>query len=188
MISITITGARIALAELTESEKLIKRARISALNKTATSTRRKIAADLSAATGIKRGGAGGALQRMKIKKASRRYPDNARIIPSSSGIEMVNYKRIMIEPLQGRMAQTAARAYVPWYGGKKVVHGFVNPAHGMSVVYSTITSKGKLDKPVKAFGPSIASAWKAGDLGEKYSAYAEREFVNRFIEEINKRR
>lgn len=183
MIEMEIRGAKQVINALRAVPKEIQRAKINALNQTATATRKAIAQELSQVTGIKRGGKGGAQQRMKIKRAKRRYP-NARIIPSSSGVEMPFYRKVTAEPVSG--SPTVARALIPWFGGRKVVAGFINPAHDPNKVLRTITPKGLMQKPEEAIGPSVAAAWRDGRIMKRYEKPAVRIFNKKFGEQIDK--
>ncbi|MBN0308424.1 hypothetical protein JTL37_34640, partial [Pseudomonas aeruginosa] len=62
-------------------------------------------------------------RRIVIKRA-RAGRMNARLIPSSSGVNVTAYRRWIFEPINS----TRARIYVVGPNGRKVAAGFVNPS------------------------------------------------------------
>lgn len=128
---------------------------------------------------------------LKLKRA-RRGRMNARIIPSSSGILVVNYKTWGFDVIDA----TRARIWVRGPAGRKVAAGFVNPSSSQKLPWSTRSSKTKGSKTYAykralqlAQGPSAAYWFKqlSGSQTVRWvSAYLQQEFEKRITREVAK--
>lgn len=130
--------------------------------------------------------------RLTVKRA-RRGRMNSRIIPSSSGVRVDDYRRWVFEVL----APTRARIYVYGLRGRKVAAGFVNPASSRQAPLSTRSSKttarGKTYAYSKALsaaiGPSTAYWFKqlsGSDTVRWVNIFLQQEFEKRMRKEIAK--
>lgn len=157
-----------------------------ALNTTATATRRERYVKPMGQS-IKRKRLNAA---MKIKRANTRHL-NARIIPSSSGLLVLNYSRWGYDVL----SPTRARIWVTGPHGRKVAAGFVNPASGKKFPWSTRSKKTKGSKTYvyhdwkTAMGPSAAYWFKLLTDGATIrwtNTFLAQEFERRIRQEIEK--
>lgn len=73
---------------------------------------------------------------LRVKRANSRRMD-ARIIPSSSGVLVVNYRQWGFDVIDA----TRARIWVAGPGGKKIAAGFVNPSSRQRLPLSTRSGK-----------------------------------------------
>ncbi|GMQ53505.1 hypothetical protein [Halopseudomonas aestusnigri] len=125
----------------------------------------------------------GADTRGKIRiKRARRGMMNARVIPSSSGIRVDDYKRWVFEALSA----TRGRVYVYGLRGQKLAAGFVNPSSNRQTPLSTRIKRGKISA---ALGPSIAYWFKqlsTPQMQRRTNAFLQREFERRLRAEIAK--
>ncbi|MDP2446594.1 hypothetical protein [Pseudomonas sp.] len=130
--------------------------------------------------------------KLTIKRA-RRGRMNSRIIPSSSGVRVDDYRRWIFEVL----APTRARLYVYGLRGRKVAAGFVNPASSRQAPLSTrnskTTARGKTYARKKALsaaiGPSTAYWFKQLTTSQTLrwtSDFLQQEFAKRMQLEIDK--
>ena len=130
--------------------------------------------------------------KLAIKRA-RKGRMNSRIIPSSSGVRVDDYRRWIFEVL----APTRARIYVYGLRGRKVAAGFVNPASTRQAPLRTrgskITARGKTYATKKALsaaiGPSTAYWFKQLTTTQtiKWTAdFLQEEFAKRMQKELNK--
>lgn len=128
---------------------------------------------------------------LKLKRA-RRGRMEARIIPSSSGILVVNYRTWGFDVIDA----TRARIWVRGPAGRKVAAGFVNPSSSQKLPWSTRSSRTKGSKTYAykralqlAQGPSAAYWFKqlSGSPTIRWvSAYLQQEFEKRLTKEIAK--
>lgn len=130
--------------------------------------------------------------KLTIKRA-RRGRMNSRIIPSSSGVRVDDYRRWVFEVL----APTRARIYVYGLRGRKVAAGFVNPASSKQAPLSTRSSKttarGKTYAYKRALsaalGPSTAYWFKQLTTNQTMawiSEFLQQDFAKRMDKEIKK--
>ena len=118
-LSVRLQGLELAKARLATVNRNIDPVMRGALNTTATATRReRFARPMGKAFPTRL-----ANSKMRIKRA-RRGMMNARIIPSSSGIEVTRYRSWGFD----RIDATRARIWVIGPQGKKIAAGFVNPS------------------------------------------------------------
>lgn len=97
-----------------------------------------------------------------IKRANSKRKD-ARLIPSSSGIQVTQYKHWTYLKIDG----TRARIVVTGLYGRKLAAGFVNPMSRKRAPLSTRSSKARvLKNPSKNRTPHIKSYVYAHPLGE----------------------
>ena len=129
---------------------------------------------------------------LKVKRARRGRMD-ARIIPSSSGVLVVNYRTWGFDVIDA----TRARIWVRGPRGRKVAAGFVNPSSSQKLPLSTRSSKttarGKTYAYKRALqlarGPSTAYWFKqlATTQTIKWTSdYLQAEFAKRLQKEIDK--
>lgn len=128
---------------------------------------------------------------MKVKRANSRRME-ARIIPSSSGVLVVNYRTWGYE----QISPTRARIWVMGPNGKKIAAGFVNPASVGKLPLSTRSRRTKLAKTYEytralqlAQGPSTAYWFKQLTDGKTIAwvnAFLQQEFARRLRKELNK--
>jgi hypothetical protein len=129
---------------------------------------------------------------LKIKRANSRLL-NSRIIPSSSGIPVINYKTWGFDPIDA----TRGRIWVAGPRGRKVAAGFVNPASANRLPLSTRSSKTKGTKSYDykralqlAQGLSAAYWFKQLSDAETirwFNSFLQQEFNKRVRREIAKR-
>lgn len=129
---------------------------------------------------------------LKIKRARRGRMDS-RIIPSSSGVLVVNYRSWGYDVIDA----TRARIWVRGPAGRKVAAGFVNPSSAQKLPLSTRSSKttarGKTYAYKRALqlarGPSTAFWFKQLTNSQTMawvSDYLQKEFAARLDKEIKK--
>ena len=130
--------------------------------------------------------------KITIKRA-RRGRMNSRIIPSSSGVRVDDYRRWVFEVL----TPTRARIHVYGLRGRKVAAGFVNPASSRQAPLRTKSSKttarGKTRTYKKALsaaiGPSAAYWFKQLTTQQTirwHSDFLQQDFARRFEKESAK--
>ena len=129
---------------------------------------------------------------LKVKRARRGRMD-ARIIPSSSGVLVVNYRTWGFEVIDA----TRARIWVRGPRGRKIAAGFVNPSSSQKLPLSTRSSKTTARGKTYAYrralqlarGPSTAYWFKqlATTQTIKWTSdYLQAEFAKRLQKEIDK--
>lgn len=126
---------------------------------------------------------------LKIKRANSRLL-NARIIPSSSGILVVNYRGWGFDKIDA----TRGRLWVTGPSGRKIAAGFVNPSSAQRLPLSTRSSKTKgaktyaYKRPLQlAQGPSAAYWFKQLTDSQSirwFNAFLQQEFEKRIRREI----
>jgi len=162
--------------------KETERAQRNALNTGATEFKRSFVDDISAGTGLKK-----KLVRGRIRVSRAKGSDGeARVIPDSRGLPITEYTW-RPEPAGH---PTRARVLVRWFGGWKVAAGFVNPEADRPLPMKTITSRGRLRRPVLAHGFSVALAFKhVRDDGrlDRYAARLAEIFEEKLEDQINRR-
>ena len=167
-----------------------------ALNTTATHTRAEMYVKpmATALTGKK------TRSRMVIKRANSRWIQS-RIIPSSSGVEVLEYRRWGYDPIE----KTRGRIWVRGPSGRKVAAGFVNPSGRKKKPLITKSEKARnLKRPPKfdqrksylykkplqdALGPSVAYWFKQLTTLRTINwvnAYLQQEFNKRLQKELLK--
>ena len=129
---------------------------------------------------------------LKVKRANSRRL-NARIIPSSSGVLVVNYRNWGFDVL----SPTRARIWVTGPNGRKVAAGFVNPSSAHKLPLSTRSVRAKGAKTYNyqralqlAQGPSVAYWFKQLSGGQTIrwiNAFLQQEFEKRIRREIARR-
>lgn len=138
---------------------------------------------------------------LRIKRANSRRLES-RIIPSSSGVLVVNYRTWGYEQLSA----TRARIWVRGPNGRKVAAGFVNPSSSRKLPLATrsgrerkVHAKTKLPSirqyryeyrvPEDALGPSTAYWFKQLTNTRTIAwvnAYLQQEFARRLRKELSK--
>jgi len=158
------------------------RAQRNALNSAATEFKRGFVNDISAGTGLKK-----KLVRRNISvRRAKGERMEARIIPVSQGLPITEY----IWRPEPAGHPTRARILIRWFGGWKVAAGFINPEADRPLPMRTITSRGRLKRPILAHGLSVASAFKhVRDDGrlDRYSARLAEIFEEKLEDQINRR-
>ncbi|WP_325435167.1 hypothetical protein [Pseudomonas nitroreducens] len=130
--------------------------------------------------------------RMKIKRANSRRL-NARVIPSSSGVEVLSYRQWGSD----RIDATRAVVWVRAPDGRKVAAGFVNPSSKRQLPWATRSAKkgrsnayrSEWGKRRVAMGPSVAYWFRRLSGGETIrwtSAFMQQEFERRMRRELAK--
>ncbi|WP_324730978.1 hypothetical protein [Pseudomonas paeninsulae] len=187
-VNVQFKGLELAKARLAELGRTVEPVLRGALNTTATKARSD--------RYIKplRGTIKGARVRraMKVKRAGKRRSD-ARVIPSSSGIPVLEYAGWGFDPIDA----TRARVWVRSPSGKKIAAGFVNPSSAKKQPLSTRSSKtaarGKTYTYKRALGaasgPSAAYWFKqlsGNDTIRWVNVFLRQEFEKRMRKEVAK--
>lgn len=186
-ISVNLSGIEQAKARLAEVGRKVDPVLRGALNTTGTKARtERYVKPMSPSIKAQR-----LRSALKLKRA-RRGRMNARIIPSSSGILVVNYKSWGFDVIDA----TRARIWVAGPSGRKVAAGFVNPSSIQKLPWSTRSSRTKGSKTYAykralqlAQGPSAAYWFKqfSGSQTVRWvNAYLQQEFERRLRKEVGK--
>lgn len=186
-VSLRVVGLEQATARLREAGKKVDGVLRGALNTTATKGRtERYVRPLSKTIAGAR-----ARRALRIKRANSRRME-ARIIPSSSGVLVANYKTWGYDQIDA----TRARIWVRGPNGRKVAAGFVNPASINRLPLSTRSSKTRGAKAYAyrralqlAQGPSAAYWFKQLTDSRAIAwvnAYLQQEFAKRLRKELNK--
>lgn len=186
-VRIRSVGTEFAKARLAEVNRSVVPVLRGALNTTATKTRAE-----RYVKPLNKTFAGARTRKgMKVKRANTRYM-NSRLIPSSAGVEVPEYKTWGIEPIDA----TRARIWVLGPKGRKIAAGFVNPSSKGRKPLSTRSSKTTRNKtyaysrPVQtAQGPSIAFWFKAltdSATVRWVNIFLQQEFERRIKKEVAK--
>ena len=187
MFAVRLQGVEQAQKMLRELDKKIDPVLRGSVNTTATSTRTQRYANPmrgSFPTAFSR-------QKIKVKRAGRRYSD-ARLIPSSAGIDVPEYKSWGYDPID----KTRARIWVTGPNGRKVAAGFVNPSSRKRLPWATKSEKRTARKAyiygrdmITAQGPSMAYWFRqltdAGTI-RWVNAFLQQEFAKRMRKELAK--
>ncbi len=130
--NVRLAGRELAQARLAAIGRSVEPVARGAVNTTATRTRAeryvKPLAGTIAAPRLRRA--------LRVKRANSRRMD-ARIIPSSSGVLVVNYRQWGFDVIDA----TRARIWVAGPSGKKIAAGFVNPSSRQRLPLSTRSGK-----------------------------------------------
>lgn len=186
-IRVELHGVELAKARLAEVGRKIDPALRGALNTTGTKARtERYVKPMSGTVKPQR------LRRALKLKRARRGRMESRIIPSSSGILVVNYRTWGYEEI----TPTRARIWVRGPGGRKIAAGFINPSSRHKLPWITRSSRTKGAKTYAykralqlAQGPSAAYWFKqlsGADTVKWVNAYLLREFERRISIEITK--
>jgi hypothetical protein len=187
-VNVRLHGLELAKARLAEVNKKVDPVLRGALNTTATKARGERYVKPLGKT-LK-----GARVRaaMKVKRANSRRL-NSRIIPSSSGVLLMNYRAWGFDPIN----PTRARLWVRAPNGRKVAAGFVNPSSAGKLPWNTRGKKARaagkkaFDHRRLAMGPSVAYWFKALTDAQTIrwiNGYLQQEFEARIRKEIAKAR
>lgn len=187
-VTIQVMGLKQAQKQLADQGKKVDPVLRGALNTTATKSRaERFVKPLAKTMKAQRVRAG-----LKIKRARRGRMDS-RIIPSSSGVLVVNYRTWGYDVIDA----TRARVWVRGPAGKKVAAGFVNPSSSQKLPLSTRSSKttarGKTYAYKRALqlarGPSTAFWFKRLMTTQTIawiSDFLQQDFAKRMQKEIDK--
>lgn len=130
--NVRLVGRELAQARLAAIGRSVEPVARGAVNTTATRSRAeryvKPLAGTIAAPRLRRA--------LRVKRANSRRMD-ARIIPSSSGVLVVNYRQWGFDVIDA----TRARIWVAGPSGKKIAAGFVNPSSRQRLPLSTRSGK-----------------------------------------------
>lgn len=127
---------------------------------------------------------------MRVKRANTRRMES-RIIPSSSGVLLLNYQVWGFDTL----SPTRARLWVRAPNGRKVAAGFVNPSSAGKLPWNTRGKKAKaagkkaFDHRRLAMGPSVAYWFKrlSGSQTIRWTnIFLQQEFEKRMRKELAK--
>lgn len=192
-INLKVQGVEMAKARLAEVGRKIDPVIRGALNTTAARTRTRHYVrpmDKFLGRGQVRNG-------LRIKRARGRLK-NARVIPSSSGVPVTQYKRWIFEWI----APTRARIWVWGPGGRKLAAGFVNPASAAQQPWRTRSTTTRETKKKgqrtysyqagglrPALGPSVAYWFKLLSNSQNImwtNTFLQQEFEKRLRKEIAK--
>lgn len=178
-LSVKLTGLEDATRRLAEASRRVDPVLRGALNTTASRTRRdRFVRPMGRAIKSRRLNAA-----LKIKRANSRNM-NSRIIPSSSGILVLNYRTWGMEKINA----TRARIWVLGSNGHKVAAGFINPSSKQKLPWSTRGKRAQGGLRT-AIGPSAAYWFKQlsrGDTVQWVNAFLQKEFERRITQELNK--
>lgn len=187
-VSVKFVGAELAQARLAEMGKKIDPVLRGALNTTATKTRavRYVKPLSRSIKGVR------VRRAMRVKRANTRRMES-RVIPSSSGIRVLEYAGWGFDPIDA----TRARIWVRSPSGRKVAAGFVNPASLKKLPLSTRSSKttarGKTYTYKRvlsdALGPSAAYWFKqltGADTVRWVNTFLQQEVEKRIRKELAK--
>ena len=187
-VTVKLLGLKAAERQLQAQAKKVDPVLRGALNTTATKTRtERFVKPLTQTIRPQR-----VRSAIKVKRARRGRMD-ARIIPSSSGVLVVNYRTWGFDVIDA----TRARIWVRGPRGRKIAAGFVNPSSSQKLPLSTRSSKttarGKTYAYKRALqlarGPSTAYWFKqlATTQTIKWTSdYLQAEFAKRLQKEIDK--
>lgn len=163
-LSVELRGADKAKATLSAIGRNVDPVIRGALNSTATAVRREMYVRQLLGVFMRRRFLN---DRLKIKRANRGRM-NARVIPSGSGVDVLNYRRWGFDPVD----KTRAIIWVTGPHGKKIAAGFVNPSSSGRLPWATRSSKTvaraggarnyryEWQKRRLAMGPSVAYWFK----------------------------
>lgn len=146
-LAVSLQGEQQARARLEGIKNGFERVLRGALNTTATEARKTLYVQ-PLAVAFK----GASVRKRLVIKRARSRRLNARIIPSSSGVEVIQYKRWGFDPI----SPTRARVWVMGPGGRKIAAGFVNPAGDKRQPLSTRSSRARSVGP-GARNPQVTS-------------------------------
>lgn len=127
---------------------------------------------------------------MKVKRANTRRLES-RIIPSSSGITLLNYNTWGYDAIDA----TRARLWVRGPSGRKVAAGFVNPSSAQRLPWDTRSKRARQNKANAwehrrlAMGPSAAYWFKqlSGTQTIRWvNTYLQQEFAKRLRKELRR--
>lgn len=184
---VRVVGVEQAMQRLAEVGRKVDPVLRGALNTTATKTRtERYVKGLTGSIKAVR-----VRRALKIKRANSRYM-NARIIPSSAGILVLNYQTWGFDQIDA----TRGRIWVSGVNGRKVAAGFVNPSSAQKLPLSTRSSKTRGAKAYNykralqlAQGPSAAYWFKQLTDSQTINwvnAYLQQEFAKRLRKELSK--
>ncbi len=187
-LSVKIVGLEMARARLAEQGRKVDPVLRGALNTAANKgrTERYVKPLGSALKGAR------VRRALKVKRANTRHL-NARIIPSSSGVLLQNYRTWGYDPIDA----TRARLWVRGPGGRKVAAGFVNPSSAGKLPWNTRSKRARLagkkafDHRRLALGPSAAYWFKqlSGNATVRWiNIFLQQEFERRIKRELAKAR
>ena len=186
-LSVRVIGIEQAQKHLAAQAKKIDPVLRGALNTTATKTRaERYVKPMSASVPGKR-----LRQSLKIKRANKRWMQS-RIIPSSAGIPVLEYKTWGYDPID----KTRGRIWVRGPSGRKVAAGFVNPSSAGKKPLTTRSEKRTARRTYKyklalqgAMGMSAAYWFKQLSSSQTINwlhAYLQQEFNKRLQKELLK--
>lgn len=196
-VTVKVMGLKQAQRQLDDQAKKVDPVLRGALNSTATKGRTERFVKpirplfKTAGKGGRLGGSG--LRGSLIIKRARKGRMNSRIIPSSSGVRIDDYRRWSYEVI----TPTRARIYVTGLRGRKVAAGFVNPASAGRRPWRTASVKrtvagrvyGYKKALVAALGPSTAYWFKQLNTTQTIkwiSDFLQEDFTKRMTKEIAK--
>lgn len=186
-VKVRLVGMELAKARLAEVNRRVDPVLRGALNTTATKVRtERYVRPLSGTLKPQRLRAA-----MRVKRANSRRM-NSRIIPSSSGVLVQNYRAWGFDQIDA----TRARIWVRGPSGRKIAAGFVNPSSLQKLPWST---RGRLAKGKKgaaqwaarqlAIGPSAAYWFKQLTDSQTIrwtNTFLQQEFERRIKREVAK--
>ena len=185
-VKLKLNGVEQAMRQLQDAGKKIDPVLRGALNTTATKTRTD--RYVSKLKGTLR--AGRVRSALKVKRANSRRM-NSRIIPSSSGILLMNYQSWGYDPIDA----TRARLWVRAPNGRKQAAGFVNPSSLGKLPWNTRSKMGRGSGEAAwrarrlAMGPSAAYWFKQLTTNQTIrwvNAYLQQEFAKRMRKELSR--
>ncbi|MDU4255816.1 hypothetical protein [Pseudomonas sp.] len=187
--SVRLVGQERARAQLAARARSVDPVIRGAVNATATAARRERYTRKMMGTFLSRQFLN---SRMKIKRANSKRL-NARVIPSSSSVMVLNYKTWGFDPIDA----TRAVIWVRGLNGKKVAAGFVNPSSRGRLPWATRSERAGRSKNYRyewsqrrlAMGPSVAHWFRqltdAATINWT-NAFLQQEFERRMRREIAK--
>lgn len=194
-LNVRLIGGDLAKARLAAVGRQIEPVQRGTLNTTATQARAKLyVAPMLGAFGSRRF----LNKKMIVKRANTRRM-NARVIPSSSGIEVTSYKSWSYEAIDA----VRARIFVIGPNGRKMAAGFVNPSSRSKFPLATRSERARTSRKRlpeitsyryrwrlgEALGPSIAYWFKQLTTSNSIrwvNSFLQQEFERRIRREIAK--
>lgn len=191
-VKLKLNGVEQAMRQLEQASKKVDPVLRGALNSTATKSRAQryvkplYGTFKSSVLGARLEGAD--LRGKITVKRAKKGRMNSRLIPSSSGVLVDDYRRWVFEAL----TPTRGRIYVYGLRGKKVAAGFVNPG---SIRQAALSSRNGKKTPAgrprlgPAIGPSAAYWFKQLTTNQTIrwvNAYLQQEFAKRMRKELSR--
>ena len=189
---IKVIGLEHAMRQLEQASKKVDPVLRGALNSTATKSRAQryvkplYGTFKSSVLGSRLEGAD--LRGKITVKRAKKGRMNSRLIPSSSGVRVDDYRRWFFE----QITPTRGRIYVYGLRGKKVAAGFVNPSSIRQAALSTRNGKktpAGRPRLGPAIGPSAAYWFKQLTTNQTIrwvNAYLQQEFAKRMRKELSR--
>lgn len=151
--NVTTSGTKRVQSAITSVPTRVGRAVVNAANRTATSLRKEIINQMAAAVQIKRRSA----LKLRVKRATSSAP-YIRITAAAQSTDIsawtYSYELAGRDPTRGQIV-------VPWFGGRKISPGWIDPTWKRPKPVRTRDAKGrKIKEPLPAYGLTTAAIYK----------------------------